>query len=125
MLGDFNIHDINWETFTSINSQEVKFLDLIDELNLDQSVSGPTHKGHNTLDIFLSNVDQLPVSIGTKLSSDQYPILFSCNFDMIDAKFKSSFSRSSFNAQYFNSCLSDLFKFLSFSGIKTLDYPEH
>ena len=33
--------------------------------------------------------------------------------------------RSSFNAQAFNFYLSDLFKFLSFNDIKTLDYPEH
>ena len=32
-------------------------------------LSGPTHKGHNTLDLILSNVDQLPVSIGTQLIS--------------------------------------------------------
>ena len=57
--------------------------------------------------------------------SDHYPIFFSCNFDLIDAKFKSGFSRSSFNAQAFNFYLSDLFKFLSFNDIKTLDYPEH
>ena len=65
MRGDFNLPGINWETLISINSQEVKFLDLLDEPNLNQFVSFPTNKGHNTLDLILSNVDQLPVSIGT------------------------------------------------------------
>ena len=125
VLGDFNHPGINWETFTSINSREVEFLDLLDELNLNQFVSGSTHKGHNTLDLIFFNVDQLPVTIGTKLFSDHYPIFFSCNFDLIDAKCKSGFSRSSFNAQAFNFYLSDLFKFLSFNDIKTLDYHEH
>ena len=86
MLGDFNLPGINWETLTSINSQEVKFLDLLDELNLNHFFGGPTHKGHNKLDLIFSNVDQLPVSIGTKLFSDHYPIFFSCNFDLIDTK---------------------------------------
>ena len=127
MLGDFNLPGINWETLKSIsiNSQEVKFLDLLDELNLNQFVSGPTHKVHNTLALILSNVDQLPVSIGTKLFSDHYPIFFSCSFDLIEAKFKSGFSRSSFSAQAFTFYLSDFIKFLRFNDIKTLDYPEH
>ena len=73
----------------------------------------------------MSNEDQLPVSIGIKLFSDHYPIFCSCNFVLIGAKFKSGFSRSSFNAQAFNFYLSDLFKFLSFNDIKNLDYPEH
>ena len=33
--GDFNLPRINWETLTSINSQEVKFLDLLDKLHLN------------------------------------------------------------------------------------------
>ena len=110
-------------SLTSINSQEDKFLDLFDKHNLNQFVSGPTHKGHNTLDLILSNMDQLPVSIWTKFFSEHYPIFF-CNFALIDAKFKSGFSSSSFNAQDLKFYLSDLFKFLSFD-IKTLDYPEH
>ena len=124
MLGNFNLPGINWETLTSINSQKVRFLDLIDELNLSQFVSRPTHKIHKTLDLILSNVDQLSVSTGTNTFSDHYPIFFSCNFDLIDAKIKSSFSCSSFNRQAFNFYLSDLLKFLSFNDIKTLDYPE-
>ena len=92
---------------------------------MNQIVSRPAHKGLNTLDLILSNMDQLPVSIGTKLFSDHYPIFFSCNFDLIDAKFKSSFSRSTFNMLAFNFYLSDLFLFPSFNDIKTLDYPEH
>ena len=115
----FTLTGINWETLTPINSQEVKFLALLGESNLNQFISGPTHKGHNTLDLILSNMHQLPVSIGTKLYSDHYRIFFSCNFDLIDATIKSSFSRSSFNAQAFNFYLSDLFKLLSFTDIKT------
>ena len=91
---------------------------------MDHFVGGPTRKGHNALDLILSNVDQLPVSIGTKLFSNNYSIFFSCNFDLIDARFKSGFSHSSFNAQAFNFYHSNLFKFLSFNDIKTFDYPE-
>ena len=76
VIGDFNLHGINWETLTSINSQEVKFLDLIDELVLSQFVSGPTQKGHNTLDLILSIVEQLPVSIGTKIFRSLPDLLF-------------------------------------------------
>ena len=60
----------------SITSQEVKFLDTLDELNLNQYVSGPTRKSHNTLDIILSNVDKLSVSIGTKF----FPIITRSSF---------------------------------------------
>ena len=63
VLGDINLPGINWEALSTIKSQEVKFLDLLDELNLNQFVFGPTHKGHNMLDLILSNVDQLHVSI--------------------------------------------------------------
>ena len=125
MLGDFNLPGINWETLTSINSQENKILELIVSLILSQFVSGPNHKGRNTMDLILSNDDQLLVSFGTKLFSDHYAIFSSCNFDTIDAKFKSRFSRLSINAQAFNFYLTDLFKYLSFNDIKTLDYPEH
>ena len=40
----FIVTGINWETLTSINSQEVKFLDLLVEINLNQFVSGPLAK---------------------------------------------------------------------------------
>ena len=95
VLGDSNLPGISWETQTLINSQELKSVDLLDELNLSQFVSGPTHNGQNTLDLILTNVDHLPQSIGTQLFSDHYPSLFSFNFDLIDAKFMSGFSRSS------------------------------
>ena len=124
MLGDFTLPGINWETLTSINSQEVRFLDFIDELTLSQFVRRPAHKIHKTLDLILSNLNQLSVSTGTNIFSDHYPIFSSCNFDLTDAKFKSNFSRSSFNAQAFNFYLSELLKILSFNDIKTLDYPE-
>ena len=61
----------------------------------------------------------------TKLFSYHYQTFFSCNFDLIDAKFKSGFSSLSLNARAFNFYLSDLFKILSFNDIKTVNYPEH
>ena len=102
-------------------------LDLLLKLIVNQFVSGPANKSHNTFDLILSNLHQIPVFfLEKKVFSNRYPIFFSCIFDLIDASIKSIFSRSSFNAQMtsFKFYRSDFFKFLSFNDIKFLIYPK-
>ena len=58
-MGDFNLPDINWETLTIDQHQNLKeineiFLDTIQNLNLEQIIKKPTRL-NNTLDLFLTN----------------------------------------------------------------------
>ncbi|XP_071476520.1 uncharacterized protein [Diadema antillarum] len=57
--GDFNLPDINWEDLSvSGHSNPVplnnRFLDMIENCNMQQMVSSPAH-GDSTLDLFLTN----------------------------------------------------------------------
>ena len=62
LVGDFNLH-----VEDASDNPAKKFLDLLDSLNLEQHVVGPTHRGGHTLDliitrksdVFISNVNLL------------------------------------------------------------------
>ena len=85
LLGDFNFPDANWNTMTGNTSSSTNFWDLIFELNLEQLITEPTHKGGNILDVILTNydcIDNILVSttLPYGLSSDHYLINFSLKF---------------------------------------------
>ena len=126
VLGDFNLPGINWETITSINSQEVMFLDLLDKLILNSLLAVQLTKV--TTRRILSY--RMWINYLYLLESNFFPMITQSSYlvtsiDLIDAYFKSGFSCSSFNAQAFIFYLSELFKFLSFNDMKTLNYPGH
>ena len=59
ILGDFDLPDINWNTLSGCSPLASAFCDLPFELNLLQLIESPTHIHGNTLDIVLTNTDNL------------------------------------------------------------------
>ena len=57
LLGDMNLPDIDWNTYSGHSSIADDFADLAYDLNLTQYVTGHTHHAGNTLDIALSNIN--------------------------------------------------------------------
>ena len=81
IIGDFNLPDICWTSLTGSSSLSNLFCDFVFESNLSQLVSGPTHVKGNTLDLLLTNnenlICQLSVqSTPTSQLSDHYNICF-------------------------------------------------
>ena len=75
---------MNWSTLTGHTPLSTYFCDLIFELNLDQQITEPTHKGGNLLDVILTNtacIENISVraTLSYGLSSDHYLINFSLN----------------------------------------------
>ena len=61
--GDFNLPDINWESYSTHSNKYLKeinqnFLDTFNDTGLRQTVDAPT-RGENILDIFLTNCPDL------------------------------------------------------------------
>ena len=59
IMGDFNLPDINWNSYTIDKHQYSKeinelFINTIQSLNLEQVTKQPT-RNHNILDLFLTN----------------------------------------------------------------------
>ena len=82
IIGDLNLPDADWNTYSSCSPLTDEFMDLSFNLNLSQLVVGPTHCAGNTLDVVLANFDDL-CHIGTYkdlpagLTSDHYIIILS------------------------------------------------
>ena len=87
--------------------------ELINELGVTQVVDRPTHKQNNILDLILTTANEVPFIIVDKLFSDHYPIIFHCSINEHPAHVQSCYSRSSFDPLVFNSCLHDLFNYIS------------
>ena len=84
LLGDLNFPDVNWSTLTGHTPLSTYLCDLIFELNLDQQITKPTHKGGNLLDVILTNtvcIENISVRaiLPYGLSSDHYLINFTLN----------------------------------------------
>ena len=76
VLGDFNFSDINWETKESRTRQSKKFLERIDDLFYEQHVDFPTHNSGRTLDLVLSQgEDVLSVEDVGKLGSSDHTMM--------------------------------------------------
>ena len=56
LLGDLNLSDIDWNTYSGYSSIADYFAEVVYNLYL---VTGPTHHAGNTLDIALSNINSL------------------------------------------------------------------
>ena len=81
ILGDFNLSQITWPEERSPLELERQFLDLFNDLGLDQIINTPTHEGGNTLDLLLTNVtgyakNVLVLNKNEVCSSDHYGIIF-------------------------------------------------
>ena len=81
ILGDLNLPDIDWATYTGSFGTSSAIADLAYNYNMCQLVSDTTHVMGNTLDVILTNSDSFSdVEISSKLphgmSSDHYMITF-------------------------------------------------
>ena len=63
LLGDFNLPDIDWDTLCGSTIAAEAFCDTCFENNLSQLISCSTHIHGNTLDLILTNNDDLIDSI--------------------------------------------------------------
>ena len=55
IVGDLNVADANWDTYTGISGFTQDFCEAIFELNLLQLVNQPTHRKGNILDFIFTN----------------------------------------------------------------------
>ncbi len=54
-IGDFNMPEINWNTYSCNLSKYANFIDILNQKSLHQLVNFPTHKKGNILDLVLTN----------------------------------------------------------------------
>ena len=81
LIGDFNLYKTSWPDGISSCSLEAGFIDLFDDLCLEQFLNIPTHKCGNTLDLLLSNSSEVVSNIeilpkDAVCSSDHFGIKF-------------------------------------------------
>ena len=84
IVGDFNFPKIDWENCHSTIAIDSLFLDMFNNLGLDQLVNEPTHILGNLLDLLLTDnpglISDLKVNEGWHLTkSDHFPFSFNVN----------------------------------------------
>ena len=81
-MGDFNSPNVNWSTLSGNTCFSSHLCDLMFQFNLSQLVSSPTHIGGNTLDLVITNSDNLISSLTvhphnhSSIVTDHYLIYF-------------------------------------------------
>ena len=124
LLGDFNFPSIDWNTYSSSSTNERSFLEIIIENGFLQFVTEATHKNKNILDLVISNEINLPVSVGNQIFSDHYPIFFNFNSVHPTCELQSSYSKSSFNIQTFNTYLQSMYNLVSLNSCTIESYAD-
>ena len=100
IVGDFNLPDVNWETYLGSSEYSQIFLNYFDSHNLIQNVMEPTHRSGNILELVFAADDTAVTVANVNLISDHYPITFDLVFELPVMRRSSSFpvvSKSSFN----------------------------
>ena len=83
LLGDFNAPDVNWDIFTSTNTNSECLCDFVIDNNMFQHVNKPTHIHGNILDLVISSDPELITDLVVHphttylLQSDHHIITFS------------------------------------------------
>ena len=81
IIGDLNLLDVDWSTYSGTTDTSNAYAEMAYDLNLLQLTSSPTHQAGNILDVILTNYDYCQ-NIGKQsdlprgLSSDHYIISF-------------------------------------------------
>ena len=84
ICGDFNMPDLNWDTYHSHSSDSVRILNFLISHGFEQLVTLPTHINGNTLDLIFVNFCTCQISeVGTGITifSDHLLISFQCYFE--------------------------------------------
>ena len=81
IVGDFNLSQVTWPNGRSPLELERQFVDLFDDLGLEQIITNPTHEGGNILDLLFTNsngyIKNVTVLNKNEIcSSDHYGIIF-------------------------------------------------
>ena len=81
-LGDFNLPGVNWATYSGSSPKSNKFCDLLFQLNLFQLVDEPTYNQGNTLDLIITNNEDIVYNISIHphyqpISSDHFIVTLS------------------------------------------------
>ena len=85
ILGDLNLPDVNWDSFSGMSFISSSLCEEFFNLNFSQLVTEPTHNKGNLLDVILTNtselIDKVCVSstLPLDLSSDHYIVKFCIN----------------------------------------------
>jgi len=85
LLGDFNLPDVEWATYSGSSLRSNQFCDLLFQLNLSQLVNEPTHNKGNILDLIITNNDDIVYnvhiypSVYQPISTDHFVISFCVN----------------------------------------------
>ena len=92
VLGDFNLSKINWKKLASstLNQPSQIFKDYLDEHNLTQLITFPTHKHGSTLDLFFTSKPENVIDI-IKCA----PFTTSCDHNMIEFQLDLNYSKKS------------------------------
>ena len=72
-IGDLNLPDADWEVYGGNSLIADEFAEMAYNYNLTPYVTGPTHRDGNTLDIVLSNLDNI---YHTETNSTLYQLTF-------------------------------------------------
>ena len=75
LLGDFNLPDVNWATYSGSSPKSNKFCDLLFQLNLFQLVDEPTHNQGNTLDLIITNNEDIVYNISIHPITNRYHLI--------------------------------------------------
>ena len=97
---------------------------MVTEKDLSQFVAGRSHKSNSILDLVLSNVANLSVTVAKQLFADHFPIYFYLNSPEAPLSFRNVYSKSSFNALLFNSNLQPLFTVRSHDNSNNSSFPD-
>ena len=76
IVGDFNLPDVNWETYLGSSEYSQTILNYLDSHNLIQNVMEPTHRSGNILDLVFAADDTAVTVANVNLISDYYPNTF-------------------------------------------------
>ena len=110
IVGDLNLPDICWSSLSSSHCEDNDFLDFLNERNLLQLVSEPTHVHGNILDVVISNDESTRIDIISSCSfSNHFPILIDIPVPHARIYPARSNSLSRFQPELLNHHLSSLF----------------
>ena len=104
IVGDFNLPDVNWETYPGSSEYSQTIVNYLDSHNLIQNVMEPTHRSGNILDLVFAADDTAVTVANVNLISDHYPITFDLVLELPIIRVSSSvsvYSKSSFNGLCF------------------------
>ena len=102
IIGDLNlpnISEIEWASGNCSNGFDQVFLDMFNDLSLEQCIKEPTHRHGNILDVLLTNSPQTLQNVqvrdeGSVCASDHFPVTFNVKANV---RRKKAINRDIFN----------------------------